>query len=64
MSRSIDARMSVERSLARNVGPFVQIVASATILSAIDGFRSTASSSSTMVGSASWRSSFPSFSSA
>ena len=57
--------MSAEASRARSTGPFVQIVASATWLSAIDGFLSTASSSSTRVGSASCRSaSLPSFSSA
>jgi hypothetical protein len=44
--------MSVEHSRARSTGPFVQTVASATWLSAIDGFRSTASSSSTRVDSA------------
>ena len=45
--------MSGDASRARSIGPFVQIVASATWLSAIDGFCSTASSSSTCVGSAS-----------
>ncbi len=53
-----------EVSRARKVGPFVQIVASATWLSAIDGLCSIASSSSTWVGSASCRSSLPSLSSA
>jgi hypothetical protein len=56
--------MSAEASRARSVGPFVQIVASATWFAAIDGFRSTLSSSSICVGSASCRSSFASFSSA
>ena len=51
-SRSIDAYMSVEHSRARSTGPFVQTVASATWLSEIDGFLSTASSSSTRVESA------------
>ena len=56
--------MSEDDSRARSVGPFVQIVASATWLAAIDGFFSTASSTSTLVGSASCRESFPIFSSA
>ena len=56
--------MSVDASFARSTGPFVQIVASATWFVAIDGLCSTVSSSSTLVGSASWRSSLPSFSSA
>ena len=43
--------MSVEDSRARRTGPFVQIVASATWLWEIDGFRSTASSSSTRLES-------------
>ena len=51
--------MSLDASRARSTGPFVQIVASATWLSAIDGFRSTASSSSTCVGSASCGESLP-----
>ena len=42
-------------------GPFVHTVASATWLSAIDGFFSTASSTSTCVGSASCFASFPTF---
>ena len=42
-SWSIDARMSGEASLARRTGPFVQIVASATLFSAMDGFFSSAS---------------------
>jgi len=56
--------MSVVASRARSVGPFVQTVASATWFSAIDGFRSTQSSSSTCVKACSWRSSLRSFSSA
>ena len=56
--------MSSADSRARSVGPFVQIVASATWFAAIDGFCSTASSSSTWVGSASCRSSLASFFSA
>ena len=56
--------MSPEASRARSTGPFVQTVASATWLSAIDGFFSTASSSSTRVGSLTSRSSLPIFSSA
>ena len=55
--------MSDEASRARSTGPAVQIVASATWFSAIDGFFSSISSSSTR-GSVSWRSSLPSFSSA
>ena len=43
--------MSPDASRARSTGPFVQTVASATWLSEIDGFFSTASSSSTRVGS-------------
>jgi hypothetical protein len=62
-SWSIEARMSPDASRARRTGPFVQIVASATLFAAIDGFFSTASSSS-MRGSVSWRSSLPSFASA
>ena len=64
VSRSIDARMSVDASRARSTGPFVQIVPSATWLSAIDGFFSTASSSSTRVGAASFLSSLASLVSA
>src|SRR6187551_2718923 len=56
--------MSDDDSRARRVGPFVQTVASATWFSAIDGFFSTASSSSTRVGSLTSRSSLPIFSSA
>ena len=52
MSRSIEAFMSDDDSRARSTGPFVQIVASATWLAAIDGFFSTASSSSTCVARA------------
>ena len=56
--------MSAVASRARNTGPFVQTVASAIWLSAIDGFGSTRSSSSTRVGSLTSRSSLPIFSSA
>ena len=56
--------MSSEVSRARSTGPFVQTVASATWLSEMDGFFSTASSSSIRVGSFTSRSSLPSFSSA
>ena len=45
--------MSGEASRARKVGPFVKIVASATWLAAIDGFRCSESSTSTWVCSAS-----------
>ena len=55
--------MSDDASRARSTGPVVQIVASATWFSAIDGFFSSVSSSSTR-GSVSCRSSLPSFSSA
>jgi hypothetical protein len=55
--------MSELASRALRTGPFVQMVASATWFSAMDGFFSTASSSS-ILGSVSWRSSLPSFSSA
>jgi hypothetical protein len=55
--------MSPDASRARRTGPFVQIVASATLFCAIDGFFSTVSSSSTR-GSVSWRSSLASFASA
>ncbi len=54
--------MSDDDSRARSTGPFVQIVASATWLAAIDGFFSTASSSSTCVSSCSCGSSFASLS--
>ena len=50
--------MSGDASRARSVGPFVKIVASATWLAAIDGFRCSDSSTSTCVCSASC---FPSF---
>ena len=56
--------MSPDASRARSTGPFVQTVASATWLSEIEGFFSTASSSSTRVGSLTIRSSLPIFSSA
>ena len=52
-SWSIDAFMSGDASRARSVGPFVQIVASATWLSAIEGFFCSESSTSTCVCSAS-----------
>src|SRR5207244_8320330 len=61
---SMDAFMSVDASLTRSVGPFVQTVTSATWLSAIEGFFSTRSSSSTSASACSWRSSFRIFSSA
>jgi hypothetical protein len=60
----MEAFMSVEVSRARRTGPFVQTVASATWLCEMDGLRSTASSSSTRVGSLSWRSSLRNFASA
>ena len=50
--------MSDDASRARNVGPFVKIVASATWLFAIDGFFCSESSTSTCVCSASCLSSF------
>ena len=56
--------MSLDDSRARSTGPFVQIVASATWFSAMDGLRSTVSSSSTRVGSLSWRSSLRNLASA
>ena len=59
---SIDARMSGELSRARSTGPFVQIVPSAIWLSAMDGFFSTASSSSSRAASFRCLSSLPSFS--
>ena len=46
----MDASKAVELSRARSVGPFVQIVASATWSLEIDGLLSSASSSSTWVG--------------
>ena len=46
----MDASKAVELSRARSVGPFVQIVASATWSLEIDGLLSSASSSSTCVG--------------
>ena len=52
--------MSDEASRARSVGPLVKTVASATWLSAIDGFRCSDSSTSTCVCSARR---FPSFAS-
>ena len=64
VSWSIDDFMSVEASVTRSVGPFVQTVTSATWLSTIEGFFSTLSSSSTSASSCSWRSSFCIFSSA
>ena len=60
----MDARMSSELSLALRIGPFVHTVASATCLSEMDGFFSTASSSSSRVASFRCLSSLPSFSSA
>ena len=56
--------MSRLDSRARNVGPLAKIVASATWLSAIDGFRSSESSTSTCVCSASCLPSFAIFRSA
>ena len=56
--------MSVVDSRARSTGPFVKIVASATWFAAIDGLRSTASSSSTCVSSCSCESSLASLRSA
>ena len=56
--------MSSEASRARRVGPFVQTVASAIWFAAIEGFFSTASSSSISVASFSCLSSFLSFCSA
>ena len=47
--------MSADASRARSTGPFVQIVASATWFAAIEGLRSTVSSSSTCVSSCSCR---------
>ena len=64
VSSSIDAFMSADASRARNVWPFSRTVASATWLSATDGFFSTASSISTRASSCTIRSSFPSFFSA
>ena len=56
--------MSEEVSRARSTGPFVQIVPSAIWLSAMDGFFSTASSTSSRAPSFRCLSSLPSFSSA
>ena len=56
--------MSEELSRARSTGPFVQIVPSAIWLSAMDGFFSTASSTSSRAPSFRCLSSLPSFSSA
>jgi hypothetical protein len=65
VNSSIDAFMSGVASRARSVvGPLSQIVASATWFAAIDGFFSTASSSSTCVSSCSCLPSFASFFSA
>src|SRR4029079_9678501 len=61
---SIEARMSLEAARTRNECPFVNTVASAPWLSRIDGFFSTASSSSTWTRSPSCLSSFCSFCSA
>ena len=54
--------MSGELSRARSTGPFVQIVPSAIWFSEIDGFFSTASSSSSRAASFRCFSSLPSFS--
>ena len=63
-SWSIDSFMSWDASRARSVGPFVKIVPSATLLSAIEGLRCSESSTSTCVGSARSLPSFASFFSA
>ena len=56
--------MSGDASRARSTGPFVQIVASATWFSAIDGVLLDGQLELDRAGPSSWRSSLPSFSSA